>query len=808
MPCTPDPNQPKLWRARRATATACGALALAWLTLGCGGDIEARMAEVRALQDVGQFTASIDELREILAISPDLPEASYRLGVALVQTGEPSRAVWALQKAAESPSYAIVAGLLLASAQLNNQNYEEVVRAADRVLEIDPNRQVALQLRAKGNLGASQLEAALEDSRRLVELYPEDYSVQVLYATVLLDSGHTDEAKGAHDRIKELGANSGDPAIESRGCLAPALFAHETLEDNDRATALFEDCVTKYPSDSFMVSQAMKFFDGTDRRERSTKLIRAAVELAPESLALRSSLANRLAAEGDPEAAEAVLQEAVESFNSAAAWNMLASFHRRQGNADKALTALEKVIELSRGGSDQLRFTHADILVDLDELDRAEEVAKTLGEPTYAKLILGRIQLKRGDARAALESFDQGIRNWPNNAGARYLAGLAARELGDFDRAISEFREAVRSDKTATDAALLLALIHFERGEYPQSRNFAATALERPNDEKSPQAFVILIRTLTELENYDRARKNVELLSKLPNQEVLAAVEGAQVTARADSPAAAADALRKSRSQIADGDDLDLVTALVSHLQAAERNDEALTEIDAALAAQPDSARLHQVRGSLLANAGRNADAKAAFEKALAIDPADANATAGLATLAAEAGQLGEAVELFAKAAETSLEPSEYIYSAGQLAWAAGDAAAAEERFREVVRISPGHAGARNDLAWLLAERGQDLDLALALSQEARRIDGSPEILDTLGWVHLKRGETQAAVTTFEEALQAQPDSASIRYRLGVALGQAGNAAGAREMLQGALDAGAFPEAEDARRELAQLDRS
>jgi len=823
MPFTPDPIQPPRRSApdaaagRRSVApraAAAGAPKPVWLSLlaisallalGCGGDIEARMAEVRALQDVGQFTASIDELREILAISPDLPEASYRLGVALVQTGEPSRAVWALQKAAESPSYAIVAGLLLASAQLNNQNFEEVVRATDRVLEIDPNRQVALQLRAKGNLGAGNLEAALEDSKRLVELYPDDYSVQVLYATVLLDSGHIDEAKAAHDRIKELGEQSGDPAIESRGCLAPALFAHENLEDDQRATELFEDCLAKYPSDSFMVTQAMKFFDSIDRRDRSTQLIRAAVELAPESLALRSNLANRLAAEGDVPAAEAVLQEAVESFNSAAAWNMLASFHRRQGNPEKALAAIEKVIELSRGGSDQLRFTHADILVDLDELDRAEEVAKTLGEPTYAKLILGRIQLKRGDARAALESFDQGIRNWPNNAGARYLAGLAARELGDYDRAISEFREAVRSDKSATDAALMLAVIHFERGEYAQARSFAATALERTGDAQSARAYVILIRTLTELELYDAARRNVALLAQLPGEEVRAAIEGAQVTLRAESPAAAVDELRKARKQIADDEDHSLLTALVDALQAAERGGEALAEIDAALAKQPDSAQLNQLRGTILASAGRGNEAKQAFDKALSLDPENANAMAGLATLAAEAGRLDEAVDLFVKAAATAPEPSTYLYSAGQLAWSAGDPATAEKHFREVIRLSPGNAGARNDLAWLLAERGEDLDLALALAQEARGIDESPEILDTLGWVHLKRGETQAAVTTFEQALEAQPDSASIRYRLGVALSQAGNAEGARSMLQGALDAGAFPEAEDARRELAQL---
>ena len=74
-------------------------LAVVAFCIGCGGDVESRMAEVRALQDVGQFSGSIEELREILTVSPDLPEANYRLGLALVQTGEASRAVWPLQKA-------------------------------------------------------------------------------------------------------------------------------------------------------------------------------------------------------------------------------------------------------------------------------------------------------------------------------------------------------------------------------------------------------------------------------------------------------------------------------------------------------------------------------------------------------------------------------------------------------------------------------------------------------------------------------------------------------------------------------------
>ena len=155
-------------RARRPGSPAWFALFAAGALLlglaGCGGDIESRMAEVRALQDVGQFTASIEELREILTVSPDLAEANYRMGLALVQTGEPSRAVWPLQKAAESSEYAITAGVLLASTHHQTRNYDEAVRSASRVLEIDPERQAAMRIRANANLAARRLEESLEDT--------------------------------------------------------------------------------------------------------------------------------------------------------------------------------------------------------------------------------------------------------------------------------------------------------------------------------------------------------------------------------------------------------------------------------------------------------------------------------------------------------------------------------------------------------------------------------------------------------------------------------------------------------------------
>ena len=210
----------------------------------------------------------------------------------------------------------------------------------------------------------------------MLEDSPDDYAVNLLHATILADSGKLDEAEAANYRLKEIGEASGDPSTAPRACLVPAAFAKEIRKDLKKAETLFEECLEKYPGNAFVTNEAMGFYDAIEKPERATELIREAAKQAPENLSLQASLASRLENTGDKAGAEQVLLAAVESFKSAGAWDLLANYYRRMGESQKALDALEKVIELSGEPTDSLRFVHADVLIDLDQLDRAEAVAK------------------------------------------------------------------------------------------------------------------------------------------------------------------------------------------------------------------------------------------------------------------------------------------------------------------------------------------------------------------------------------------------------------------------------------------------
>ncbi len=105
--------------------------------------------------------------------------------------------------------------------------------------------------------------------------------------------------------------------------------------------------------------------------------------------------------------------------------------------------------------------------------------------------------------------------------------------------------------------------------------------------------------------------------------------------------------------------------------------------------------------------------------------------------------------------------------------------------YGKAVAADPGNGVALNNLAYLLTERGGDLDEALSLAQRAREaMPESAEIADTLGWVHLKRGSIGEAVGMFAEVVLKSTSQRSFRDHLALGLDRQGDTSPAVQELK------------------------
>jgi tetratricopeptide (TPR) repeat protein len=126
----------------------------------------------------------------------------------------------------------------------------------------------------------------------------------------------------------------------------------------------------------------------------------------------------------------------------------------------------------------------------------------------------------------------------------------------------------------------------------------------------------------------------------------------------------------------------------------------------------------------------------------------------------------------------------------------------------KILLLDPRSVVAANNLAYMDADAGTNLDVALQRAQVAKAArPDAPDVNDTLGWVYYKRDLASLALAPLRQSVEAAPANPTYRYHLGMAYAKTGAKQKAREMLQEALKLSpTFPNAADAKNALQTLD--
>jgi len=215
---------------------------------------------------------------------------------------------------------------------------------------------------------------------------------------------------------------------------------------------------------------------------------------------------------------------------------------------------------------------------------------------------------------------------------------------------------------------------------------------------------------------------------------------------------------------------------------------EATHEWEAALMAEPNRRDLKIGVANLYVRGERYDEAIKKYQEILSKEPNSADILFKLAETFRRKGDLNQAIETFRKSSQANPADPAPLLQLGLLMDGTGRREQSKPIYEQILRIQQDHPIALNNLAFIKAEEGTDLDSALSMAQRAfQALPGQADITDTLGWVYIKKNLSQEAVRLFSDLVKKHPDNPVYRMHYGMALIQKGDRPGAKRELETAL---------------------
>lgn len=711
-----------------------------------------------------KFNEAIIELRNAVQIDARFGEARYQLAEAYAQTGDAENAYREYVRAADlltDPDVQLKAGTLLL---LGGRNDDAKARA-EKVLADEPNNIDAHILLGNALAGMKDFDGAVEQMQRAIKTDPNPGLSYATLGNFELQRGNRPEAEAAYNKAIEL-----DPTSAS---------AHVALGNYRLATG--------------------------DRAKAETAFAQA-IELDPRSaMGLRSLVALYLTSR-ELAKAEPYLMKLVEESKDSAPGFVLADLYVATGRPELAierLQVLQKVTadivpaKLRLAAIDYSAGRKAEGFADLDEAIKAAPKAPQ-GYVMKARFLVAEKRLD--EAVAALQTA---IANAPEYPTAHFWLAETYLRQRKVDEAKAAFTETLKLTPSFVPAQIALSSLSLQARETDQALSYATQALNTAP--QAPEARAALVRALIAQKNVIRARTELTTLkAQHPDLAVTHVLQGA-IDMMGKDPRSAEQAF--ARALAIDPMSYDALNGLVATRLATGNVAAAQASIKEAVAKSPTDAMTLLIAARAHLAARDYPTAEAALRKAIEADPQRLEGYTMLGRLYAFQKRLDEAEREFDEIAKRQPNSVSANTAVATLQLALNRRAEAKARYQKVMEIDSNAAVAANNLAWMQAEDGDNLDVALQLAQTAvARLPESPEVSDTLGFVYHKKALYPQAISAFQTSIELDPRNPIYHYHLGLSYASSGDAALAKRALDSALKLSpSFAGAEDARATLATL---
>ncbi len=725
---------------------------------------EAHWGLARAYENLGQFYETVDELRQVGELAPDNLEAKAKLGNYL---------------------------LLGQSPQIS-----ETERILEDIFARDPGF-------IEGHILKASLFAAQKKSEKEV--------TDVLNQAVALNPNRTE----TYLSLARYFIKINKPA--------------EAEQAINRGISVNKEAALGY-------LEYGRFLTFAERPAEAEAQFKKAIEVEPRNIEARQSIAEFYRARRQFVEAEQAYKQSIEAQeNSPESRLELANFYAAVGREDDAIKVFGEIIA-EKPAYARARYRLGEIYLDRKEnqkvIEQTEELLNLNDNDAEALMLRARVRLQENKAEEAVKDLEEILKKQPSQINALFYMTQARLALGQIDQARAFIGDLEKYHPNFLKTKLLIIQASFSSGD-------AETALRGANEllnavkNSYPNARIdaqdleeLRVRSLTarglaylELGKTPEARADLQTVQNLSPNSSAAMVNLAKVAAAEKNTTEAISLYEKALA--ADGKNFDALNGLVKTLTGQKQFDAAHQKINRAIEAntgQTDvTPALHYLKANVFTAQKDSASAEIELKRAIEIDDAYLPAYSSYAAILIEQNRTNEAVAQYKIIVEK--KPSAAIYTLiGILEDGRNNAPEAEKNYRRALQIAPESPIAANNLAWLIASGGGNLDEALTLAQKVvSRNANIAGYYDTLGWIYFKKELYSPAVEQLKKAValdeaettkSGNKPNAAYHLRLGMALASTGDRFSARREVEISLqNTGDLSEREvqDAKNLLAKL---
>jgi tetratricopeptide (TPR) repeat protein len=724
-----------------------------------------------------------------------------------------------------------------AKSYLEKNQYREALIEYQNVAQSDPNDADAYYHLALIHIklgGAANLQAAFAELGRSLKLNSTNLDAHLKLGELYLLGSEPTKAREQADIVLASVPESQEGRLLKGRSLVTEKRYQEGIVEIKHSIKLNSSNMQGY------IELARAYFFANDWSAAEATL-KQGLQVDSRSLEIISALGDFYVTTGKPDEAESIYKRVLEiSPQSEEIYLRLAAYYQRYNKAVEAEDALQQLAALKPqderphiylgnlftwAGQPEKALASYQRATELNPhsiaardmlISQYLDMGKTSEAETKVKDILGknnrdlsgrvfnaRIRLAVGNADEAISLLQGVTRDEPKMAVAHYFLGIAFLQKHQLGQARGAFAEAVKLNPNDPNAHTALARMYLAEGTADLAIEHAQAAIQL--NPRNVQAAIISGDAYFQKGDLAKCKQIFDVISQALPKEAIGPYRLGLVARAEKNELKALSYFEEAlvRNPMAIEPIIQIAMVKTAQGKPKEARDRVTKQLEGA----PKNALLYNLLGQLWVQANDTKQAEIAFNKAIELDNSLLSAYLALGHIYQEEGKTEQAVKEYEAVLKKDPKEIRANMFLGMIHENRKEYEKAQNRYETILKLNAKFAPAANNLAWILVERGGNLDVALSYAQTAReQKPDDPNIADTLGWIYYKKNAYLLATSLFKEAIEKLPADPVLQYHYGMAQQKTGNKTGAKKTLQTALTLNpSFPGSDEARKALQAL---